>query len=157
MAKVSAGILMFRRSGGELEILLVHPGGPYFAKRDAGTWSIPKGEPESGEPLLDAARREFEEETGFQADGEFVGLTPVRQRGGKLVHAWAVEGTIDVTAVRSMTFSCEWPPGSGRMREFPEVDRAAFMRLSEALTHINPAQAGLLTELVDRLGRGGVP
>lgn len=152
MAKVSAGILLYRRTAGTLELLLVHPGGPYFARRDEGAWTIPKGEPETDEALIDAARREFEEETGFPVDGTFLELAPVRQRGGKLVHAWAVEGSIDTEAIRSMRFSCEWPPGSGQIREFPEVDRAAFFTVDEATTRINPAQIALITELLAKLG-----
>ncbi|MDX6751803.1 NUDIX domain-containing protein [Geminicoccaceae bacterium 1502E] len=145
MAKVSAGLLVFRqRAKGELELLLVHPGGPLWAKRDSGAWSIPKGLPERGEALLDAARREAQEETGFAFEGPFRMLPPVRQAGGKLVHAWLVEGDADVTALASNCFQMEWPPRSGKRREFPEIDRAEWFRLAEARRKILPGQAPLL-------------
>ena len=124
MAKNSAGLLLYRFRDGNLEVFLVHPGGPFWAKKDLGVWSIPKGEIDEGEEPLGAARREFEEETGFSPEGTFRELTPVRQRSGKIVHAWAVEGDCDPTALRSNTFTLEWPPRSGRMQEIPEVDRA---------------------------------
>lgn len=154
MAKTSAGILLYRWRAGRLEVLLVHPGGPFFARKDEGAWSIPKGEVESGEAPLDAARREFEEETGVHLAGPFVELPPVRQRGGKVVHAWAVEGDCDPDAIRSDTFTLEWPPRSGRTVAFPEVDRAAFFDLGEARRKINPAQAEWLDALARRHGRG---
>jgi len=145
--KVSAGILLFRERGGRLEVLLVHPGGPYWAKKDAGAWTIPKGEIAEGEDPLAAARREFEEETGSRADGEAVALTARRQAGGKLVHAWMVRGDLDASAVRSATFSMEWPPRSGRRQEFPEVDRAAWFPLDEARRRILKSQVPFLDEV----------
>ena len=149
MAKVSAGLLMYRRRGGRVEVLLVHPGGPFWRNKDAGAWSIPKGEVQAGEDPLAAARREFEEELGLRAEGPFTQLNPVKQRGGKVVHAWAFEGDCDPAAIRSNTFTTEWPPRSGRMAEFPEIDRAEFFTLAEAIGKVNPAQAGL----IDQLGR----
>ncbi|HEY6223551.1 MAG TPA: NUDIX domain-containing protein [Gemmatimonadales bacterium] len=146
-SKASAGILVYRRHRGELQVLLVHPGGPFWARKDAGAWSIPKGEAEPAESLLDAARREFHEETGFTAEGRFLPLTPVRQRSGKVVHAWAVLGDCDPDLLRSNTFSLEWPPRSGERREFPEVDRAAWFSIPEALRHIVPGQADIVREL----------
>jgi len=143
----SAGLLMYRRSGGHLEVLLVHPGGPFWVKKDLGAWTIPKGEYEVGEEPLAAAVREFQEETGLVASGPFRPLTPIRQRGGKIVDAWAFEGDGDAAALTSNRFSLEWPRGSGRMQEFPEVDRAGWFRLDEAKRKILPGQAGLLDEL----------
>jgi len=150
--KRSAGILLHRRSGdGALEVLLVHPGGPFWAKKDLGAWSIPKGEHEDGEDARAAALREFEEELGSPAvEGELVDLGEVRQKSGKVVTAWALEGDIDADAIRSNTFEMEWPPRSGRMREFPEVDRAAWFGLDEARERILPAQAPLLDRLAER-------
>lgn len=145
--KLSAGLLMFRFVDGELQVLLVHPGGPFFKKKDEGAWTIPKGEVEPDEDLLDAAQREFAEELGFKPRGEFVPLTPVKQKGGKIVHAWAFPGDCDPTAAKSNTFTIEWPPRSGRMTEFPEIDRAEFFGLDEAKRKINPAQVALLEEL----------
>ena len=125
----------------------MHPGGPFFARKDLGAWSIPKGEVEAGEELLAVAHRELAEETGFSADGPALSLGQVRQRGGKLVHAWAVRGDADPSHLRSNTFELEWPPKSGQRRVFPEVDRAQWFDLAEARLRINPAQA----ELLDRL------
>lgn len=150
-AKQSAGILLYRRRAGALEVFLVHPGGPFWKHRDAGAWSIPKGEFGEDEDALAAARRELTEETGVVADGPFVGLTPLRQRGGKLVHAWATEGDCDAGAIRSNAFSMEWPPRSGRMAEFPEVDRAQWFGLPEARTKLLPGQLPFLDELQARL------
>lgn len=147
MAKASAGLLVYRRRDGELQVLLVHPGGPFWAKRDLGAWSIPKGEVDAAEPLLDAAKREFHEETGFTVTGEFRALTPLRQPGGKTVHAWAVPGDCDLVRLRSNTFSLEWPPRSGTQREFPEIDRAAWFPIEEASRRILPGQAGFVREL----------
>jgi predicted NUDIX family NTP pyrophosphohydrolase len=138
---------MYRRRAGTLEVFLVHPGGPFWARRDAGAWSIPKGEIDPTEEPLAAARREFAEETGFAAEGAFRPLAPVTQAGGKIVQAWAVEGDLDPSALQSNTFSIEWPPRSGRQRTFPEVDRAAWIALDVAREKINPAQAALLDEL----------
>ena len=156
MAKQSAGLLIYRRAAGRIEVFLVHPGGPFWAKKDAGAWSIPKGELTDVEQPLDAARREFEEETGLPApaDREFVPLTPIRQSSGKTVHAWACEGDCDPANVRSNTFSMEWPPRSGRQQEFPEVDRAAWFTLEEAREKVVKGQVGLLEEL-ERVVNGG--
>ena len=147
MPKRSAGLLMYRRSRGILEVLLVHPGGPFWIKKDAGAWSVPKGEYEAGEEALAAAVREFQEETGLVAGGPYTPLAPIRQQGGKVVQAWAFEGDCDAEALTSTTFSLEWPRGSGRRQEFPEVDRAAWFTLEEARRRIVPAQAALLDEL----------
>jgi predicted NUDIX family NTP pyrophosphohydrolase len=147
MARTSAGVLVYRHGAGGLEVLLVHPGGPFWAYRDLGAWSIPKGEADVAEPLLDAARRELREETGCTVSGEFTALSPLRQKGGKVVHAWAVRGDWDPARLRSSTFSMEWPPRSGSMREFPEVDRAAWFPIAEAERRILPGQAGFLREL----------
>jgi predicted NUDIX family NTP pyrophosphohydrolase len=147
MSKISAGLLLHRRRGAALEVLLVHPGGPFWAKKDEGAWSIPKGEAGPGEDLLARARREFEEETGFAVDGSFQPLTPVRQAGGKTVHAWALEGDIGTDAIRSNRFSLEWPPRSGRIQEFPEVDRGDWFTLPAARRKINKGQLPLLDEL----------
>lgn len=149
----SAGILLHRRREERLEVLLVHPGGPFWANRDEGAWTIPKGEYDEGEDALDAARREFTEETGFAVEGPFRELAPVRQRSGKVVRAWAVEGDCDVAAIRSNTFSMEWPPRSGRTAEFPEVDRGQWFTLDEARAKILPAQLPLLEELARRVSR----
>ena len=148
MATRSAGILVYRRGpAGGLEVLLVHPGGPFWAKKDEGAWSVPKGEYEEGEDPLAVARRELEEETGLASDGPFVALSPVKQRGGKVVTVWAVEGDCDPEALRSNTFTMEWPPRSGRMQEFAEVDRAGWFSLEEACIKLNPAQVPLVEEL----------
>jgi predicted NUDIX family NTP pyrophosphohydrolase len=153
--KTSAGLLLYRRRG-ELEVFLVHPGGPYWAKRDSGAWSLPKGEFEQGEDPLQAARREFTEETGFVIDGEFRRLDPVKQAGGKVIHAWAVECDCDASRVRSNLFSLEWPPESGRIQQFPEVDRAGWFALSEARKRIIGGQMGLLDQLTSALALDGV-
>jgi predicted NUDIX family NTP pyrophosphohydrolase len=147
MIKISAGLLMYRIRDGVLEVFLVHPGGPFFEKRDTGVWGIPKGEIDEGENALAAAQREFTEETGFKAQGLFLPLTPVKQKGGKIVQAWAVEGDCDPTQMKSNMFTMEWPPHSGRQQEFPEVDRAGWFRMAEAKQKINPAQIAFLDEL----------
>jgi len=121
VAKTSAGLLMYRVRGGAVEVLLVHPGGPFWRKKEEGAWSVPKGEVGPGEEMLATARREFGEELGIEAAGSFIPLAPVRQRGGKVVHVWAFQGDCDLTAIRSNTFTTEWPPKSGRLVEFPEV------------------------------------
>jgi predicted NUDIX family NTP pyrophosphohydrolase len=150
MPKSSAGILLYRVRAGEPEVLLVHPGGPFWARKDRGAWSIPKGEYEEGDDPRAAALREFEEETGRPLDaGELAALGKIKQRGGKVVTAWAAEGDLDPAAITSNTFELEWPPRSGRMREFPEVDRAQWFALPEARTKILPAQEELLDRLVD--------
>lgn len=153
MARRSAGVLLFRRRNGRIEVLLVHPGGPVWAKRDEGAWSIPKGEIGEGEDAFAAARREFAEETGGSADGPALALTPCRQRGGKIVEAWAVEGDFDPARLRSNTFSMEWPPRSGRFVEVPEVDRAAWFEMDEARRRILEGQRPLLDEIERRLNR----
>ncbi len=147
MLKISAGLLLYRKRGGVLEVFLVHPGGPFFAKKNLGSWGIPKGELHEGEDALAAARREFEEETGFKAEGAVLPLTPVTQKGGKTVHAWALEGDCEPKEMKSNTFTMEWPPRSGRRQEFPEVDRAGWFALNEAKQKINPAQISFLEEL----------
>ena len=151
MPKQSAGLLMYRRRGGVLEVFLVHPGGPFYAAKDEGVWSIPKGEFSAGEDPLTAALREFTEETGFEAEGPFRALTPVQQRSGKVVHAWAVEGDVDAGAIRSNTFAMEWPPKSGRQKDFPEADRAGWFTAPEAKGKLLPAQIPLLEELLHLL------
>jgi predicted NUDIX family NTP pyrophosphohydrolase len=149
--KRSAGILLHRRRDGAHEVLLVHPGGPFWAKKDAGAWSIPKGEYQDGEEPRAAALREFAEELGTPPpDGELVALGEVRQRSGKVVTAWALAGDADADVMRSNTFTMEWPPRSGEMREFPEVDRAAWFSLDEARERILPGQAPLLDRLAER-------
>jgi predicted NUDIX family NTP pyrophosphohydrolase len=147
-AKTSAGLLLYRRSSIGIEVFLVHPGGPFWAKRDLGAWTIPKGEVDSDEDSLAAAKREFHEETGACVGGEFVELMPVRQPSGKVVRAWAVEGDIDAAAITSNTFSIEWPPKSGVMREFPEVDRGGWFTLAEARDKLLPGQLPLLDQLI---------
>ena len=153
MARIeSAGVLAFRRRGDALEVLLVHPGGPYWQRKDDGAWSIPKGEFVSGESAEAAARREFAEETGTPLlHNELMSLTPIKQRSGKIVHPFAVETDIDASAVRSNTFVMEWPPRSGTMREFPEVDRAEWFGVDEARRKILPAQRPIIDELVARV------
>jgi predicted NUDIX family NTP pyrophosphohydrolase len=148
VAKESAGILLYRVRAGVPEVLLVHPGGPFWEKKDLGAWSIPKGEYEESEDPLACARREFEEELGVAPPTDAPrDLGSTRQAGGKLVRAWAVEGDLDPAGVRSNTFTLEWPPRSGVMREFPEVDRAQWFGLAEARRRINPAQAVFLEHL----------
>lgn len=147
MSKRAAGLLLYRKRGGRVEVLLVHPGGPFWQNKDDGAWSIPKGEIESGEDALEAAQREFAEETGHAAHGPFLPLGEVRTRGGKLIVAWGAEGDLDPAAIVSNTFTVEWPPHSGRLTEFPEVDRAAFFERGDAQRKIHAAQSAL----VDRL------
>jgi predicted NUDIX family NTP pyrophosphohydrolase len=147
MAKESAGILLYRRRGGTLEVFLVHPGGPFWVKRDEGAWSIPKGEADPGEDLLARATTEFREETGFAPPPALRPLAPVKQAGGKVVHAFAALGDCDADAIKSNTFTLEWPPRSGKYRSFPEVDRAAWFDLATARRKINQGQAPLLDAL----------
>jgi predicted NUDIX family NTP pyrophosphohydrolase len=153
MATMSAGILMYRLGKNGVEVLLVHPGGPYWRNKDACAWSIPKGEYTTGEDAEAAARREFAEELGTGLVGKTEPLGDIRQKNGKRVTAFAVEGDLNVDAVRSNEFEMEWPPRSGRLQSFPEVDRAAWLTLAEAREKINPAQALLLDRLAAKLGR----
>jgi predicted NUDIX family NTP pyrophosphohydrolase len=155
MPAKSAGLLMYRITQGEIEVLLVHPGGPFWAKKDAGAWSIPKGEINSGEDALAAAEREFEEETGLRPTGPFVELGSVRQKSGKIVTAWTFQGNCDPAALVSNTFEMEWPPRSGQRRTFPEVDRAGFFSVNEAREKINVAEAEFLSRLETLLGGDG--
>jgi predicted NUDIX family NTP pyrophosphohydrolase len=145
--KLSAGVVMYRRFGEVLQVLLVHPGGPYWAKKDLGSWSIPKGEYVDGEDPLAVAQREFEEETGFRATGRFLPLAPLRQPSGKVISAWACEGDCDASAIRSNTFSMEWPPRSGKVETFPEVDRAEWFSLEDARDRMIKGQRGFLDQL----------
>ena len=147
MGNQSAGVLLYRERDGRLEVLLVHPGGPFWAKKDDGSWSIPKGEFIEGEDPEAAALREFAEETGQVLEGETTPLRPVRQAGGKTVHAFAVRADFDPATLVSNTFALEWPPKSGRRQEFPEVDQAEWFAIGEAKTKINAAQADLLSQL----------
>jgi predicted NUDIX family NTP pyrophosphohydrolase len=144
---VSAGLLLYRRGPGGLEVFLAHPGGPFWAKRDEGAWSIPKGVVNAGEDPLTAARREFAEETGLRPDGPFLPLGSIRQKAGKTVHAWACEGDADPTRVTSNVMTAEWPKGTGRRLTFPEVDRCGWFDPPTAKAKLNPAQA----EFIDRL------
>jgi predicted NUDIX family NTP pyrophosphohydrolase len=148
----SAGLLLYRIREEGPEVFLVHPGGPFWAKKDAGAWSIPKGEYADEEDALDAAKREFMEETGFDpGPGPFLPLSPLKQKGGKVVRAWAVQGECDPSSIRSNHFTMEWPPRSGRTASFPEVDRAAWFPLEEAREKILKGQAGFLEELLENL------
>jgi predicted NUDIX family NTP pyrophosphohydrolase len=154
MAPRSAGLLLFRRRDGGAEFFLVHPGGPFWAKKDEGAWSIPKGVFEEDEEPLDAAKREFREETGFPIAGEFDALGEVRQPSGKLISAWMVQADCDAAAVKSNLFEMEWPPRSGKMREFPEVDRAGWFAPDEALVKIIHGQKPILVRALEKLGFG---
>ena len=148
MPKKSAGLLMYRRRHGVLEVFLVHPGGPFWQKKDAGSWSIPKGEYTTEGDPLEVAKREFQEETGFKASGEFVPLTSQKQPSGKIITAWAFEGGCDASTIKSNTFSMEWPPRSGKREEFPEVDRAGWFSIPDAKEKIIKGQSGFVDELV---------
>lgn len=156
MAKRSAGLLLYRRDDGFIEVFLVHPGGPFWAKKDDAAWSIPKGEIAEGEEALEAAKREFREETGFAVDGIFEALEPVKQAGGKTVYAWSIEGDIDALAIRSNTFSMEWPPRSGKMQAFAEVDRGAWFDLAVAQKKILKGQAPLLKQFEEKWKGGSL-
>jgi predicted NUDIX family NTP pyrophosphohydrolase len=157
MPKISAGIVLFRFQNRALQVFLVHPGGPFWAKKDLGAWSIPKGLLDQDEDTLAAAQREFREETGFTVSGNFLHLKPAKQKSGKVIHAWAVEGDCNPTEMKSNTFSLEWPPRSGKQEEFPEVDRAAWFDIKEAKERIIPGQLGLLEELQKELVKKGNP
>lgn len=148
----SAGLLLYRFTAGRLQVLLVHPGGPFWAHKDAGAWTLPKGLCEIDESMLEAAQREFKEETGFTATGPFIPLGELRQPGGKIVHAWAVEQDIDAAAIASNHFSLEWPRNSGVVRNYPEIDRGQWFSVAEARTKILPGQAAFLDRLVEWLG-----
>jgi predicted NUDIX family NTP pyrophosphohydrolase len=138
---------MYRNNAGKLQVLLAHPGGPYFTNKDAGVWTIPKGEVEPGEDLLETAKREFEEETGITPRGPFLALTPIKQKGGKIVYAWAFKGDCDPRGIVSNTFTMEWPPKSGRQMSFPEIDRADFFDVAAATQKIKSGQEALIDEL----------
>jgi len=148
----SYGILLYRHAAGSWQVMLVHPGGPFWAGKDDGAWSIPKGLPEGDEPGLDTARREFREETGFAIDGEFRELGALRQPSGKTIHAWALEGDLDVKRIHSNTFTLEWPRHSGIYREYPEVDTGGWFSLTEAREKINRGQVKFLDRLLEQLG-----
>jgi predicted NUDIX family NTP pyrophosphohydrolase len=154
MAKTSAGVLLYRRAGKSLEVFLVHPGGPFWAKKDDGAWSIPKGELAEDEDPLEAAKREFEEETGFPLKGKLEALEPIKQAGGKIVYAWTIEGEIEQRAIRSNMFSLEWPPHSGKKQEFPEVDRASWFDLETGRRKILKSQLPLLEQLQEKFREG---
>jgi predicted NUDIX family NTP pyrophosphohydrolase len=149
-AAISAGLLAFRRRT-EIEVLLAHPGGPFWVKKDAGVWTIPKGLAETSDDLLATARREFTEETNFVAAGELIALAPVKQKSGKVVHAWAFEADFDIAEFASNTFELEWPPKSGKRKNFPEIDRVAYFTLPVAMAKILPYQQPLLLELQTRM------
>src|SRR5688500_7264132 len=151
-ARLAAGILLYRRAARGLEVLLAHPGGPFWANKDEGAWSLPKGEPAPGEDPLACARRELEEETGVVAHGPFVDLGEVRQKSGKVVHGWAAEGEGEPASMKSNTFTMEWPPRSGRMASVREVDRCGWFDLEEARHRINPGQIELLDRLAELVG-----
>lgn len=153
MLKTSAGLLVFRKQGAVLEVLLVHPGGPFWAKKDEGAWSIPKGEMEGHEEPLKVAQREYFEETGSRIDGDFIPLEPVKQPGGKLVLAWAIQGDFDPALLKSNVFSLEWPPKSGRRQEFPEIDRAEWFPMDVAMKKILKGQQGFITQLEFKFGQ----
>jgi predicted NUDIX family NTP pyrophosphohydrolase len=152
MRKMSAGLLMFRRRKADVEFFLVHPGGPFWSKKDLGAWSIPKGEYTEDEESLEAAQREFEEETGIVPSGDFIALDEIKQPSGKLVTAWAFEGDCSPREIRSNTFSMEWPPKSGRIKQFPEVDQAGWFSLQEARKRILKGQLGFLERCMARIG-----
>ncbi len=142
---------MYRRRNGELEVMLVHPGGPFWAKKDLGSWSIPKGEYTHEEDAFEVAKREFQEETGFKAEGEFMALTPIKQPSGKIITVWAFEGNCDVSKIKSNTFTMEWPPRSGKQQEFPEVDCAGWFMIPVAKEKILKGQIGFIDELYQTL------
>ena len=156
MPKLSAGLLLYRRAGDGVEVLVAHPGGPIWSRRDIGAWSLPKGAPLDGEALLDSARREFHEETGHEApEGDPIDLGEVRMRSGKTVHAWAIEGDLDPGRLQSMIAEIEWPPRSGHRLQVPEIDRVAWVGPGEARRRLNPAQAAFVDRLLQALAREG--
>jgi len=147
MSKQSAGILLYRKIHKTIEVLLVYPGGPYFSGKEAGNWTVPKGEFTDEEAPLQAAIREMEEETGFRPEGPYTPLSPIKQKSGKIVHCWAMESDLDVTTILSNTFELEWPPKSGKRKTFPEIEKAAWFTLESAKGKINERQIPLLEEL----------
>ncbi len=149
----SYGILLYRRTADSRQVMLVHPGGPFWSGKDDGAWSIPKGLPEGEESGLETARREFREETGFEIDGKFLELGAIRQPSGKIVHAWAVESDLDVNRICSNTFTLEWPRHSGTYREYPEIDTGGWFSLAEAREKINSGQVKFLDRLLEQLGK----
>jgi len=151
MPRISAGLLLYRIKDGIIQVLLAHPGGPYFQSKDEGAWTIPKGEPEPNEELLVTAQREFEEETGIKPTGPYIPLTSIKQKGGKIVHAWAFKGDCDLT-IKCNTCTIEWPPHSGRQMEIPEIDRVEFFDLGTAKKKIKAGQEGLVDEVERILG-----
>lgn len=152
MAKTSAGLILYRMQSGQLEVLLVHPGGPFWSKKDEGAWFVPKGELNVGEEPLAGAKREFEEETGLKPEGEFLALGSVKQKSGKTIVAWAFEGDCDPSSIKSNTFTIEWPPKSGRQQEFPEIDRAGFFTVPQAKAKMHPVEYPLVLRLHELLG-----
>jgi len=152
MAKTSAGLILYRMQSGKLEVLLVHPGGPFWNKKDEGAWFVPKGELNVGEEPLVGAKREFEEETGLKPEGEFLALGSVKQKSGKTIVAWAFEGDCDPSSIKSNTFAIEWPPKSGRQQEFPEIDRAGFFTVPQAKAKMHPVEYPLVLRLHQLLG-----
>ncbi len=152
MSVHSGGILLFRLKNNKLEVMLVHPGGPFWARKDEGTWSMPKGLFEENESPLNAAKREFREETGFEVEGEFISLGELRQPSRKIVHAWALQRDLDETRVSSNVFSMEWPRRSGILKEYPEIDKAAWFEIDQAKRKIQKGQAGFLDRLMEAIG-----
>jgi predicted NUDIX family NTP pyrophosphohydrolase len=155
MSVHSGGILLFKYVDGRLRVMLVHPGGPFWAKKDEGAWSIPKGILEETEGALEAARREFKEETGFDVDGQFIELGQLKQPGGKIVHAWALESELDVKNIRSNTFRLQWPKNSGNVKEYPEIDKAQWFDVNEAKKKILKGQAEFIDRLIEKLANRG--
>jgi len=152
MTKKSAGLVLYRFKDSQLEVFLVHPGGPYWSKKDEGAWSIPKGEYEEGEDPFEVAKREFKEETGFEANGDFISLSPLTQPSRKIVIAWALEGDCDADKIKSNTFTMEWPPRSGKYAKFPEVDRAGWFSIHVAKIKLLKGQVGFLEQLCEKVG-----
>ncbi len=151
LKRKSAGILLFRMGQNEVEFFLVHPGGPFWVNKDEGSWSIPKGEFTDKEKALSAAIREFKEETGTRLNGSFIALSPIVQKAGKVVFAWAMEGDVDALTIQSNTFQIEWPPKSGNWKSYPEVDKGAWFDSKKAKEKINPAQVAFIEELINKL------
>jgi predicted NUDIX family NTP pyrophosphohydrolase len=155
MSVHSGGILLFKYVDNELQVMLVHPGGPFWARKDEGAWSIPKGILEENEAALQAARREFKEETGFDVDGQFIELGQLKQPSGKIVHAWALERELDVKDIRSNTFRLQWPKNSGNVKEYPEIDKAQWFDVNEAKKKILKGQAEFIDRLIEKLANRG--